>query len=129
MPATALPEQFGAYRILGRLGEGGMGSVYLAEDTQLGCRVALKVPHLSEQDDPRLAERFQREARVGQGIHHPYICPVYSVGAVGGIPYLTMPLIEGTPLSKLVGPDRPWPQQRAAVLVRRLALAVQALHQ
>ncbi len=124
-----LPEQFGRYRILKKLGQGGMGSVFLAEDTQLGCLVALKVPTFRDRDDPRSVERFRREAKLAQSIHHPCICPVYEEGEVDGTRYLTMAFIEGTPLSELVAPGEAWPQERAAELVRRLALALDALHQ
>jgi formylglycine-generating enzyme required for sulfatase activity len=125
---TDLPQAFGHFRVLRKLGAGGMGTVYLADDIRLGCRVALKVPHLPEDADPRLLERFLREARLGQSLHHPYVCPVYEVGQLGDIHYLTMPFIEGTPLSRLVGPELPWEPGRAAELVRRVALALEALH-
>ena len=124
-----LPDQLGHYRILSQLGEGGMGAVFLAEDTQLNCRLALKVPHFRATDDPKGIERFLREARLAQSIHHPYVCPIYDVGQVDGLHYLTMPLIEGAPLHRLIGPGKVWPQRRAADLVRRLALALHALHQ
>jgi serine/threonine protein kinase len=103
-------------------------SVYLAEDTKLGCQVALKMPRFADGDDPRLLECFHREARLAQTVHHPYICPVYEVGEIEGLHYLTMPFIEGTPLSSLVGLGRTWEQPRAAELIRRVALALQALH-
>src|SRR5262249_45807652 len=61
--APPIPETFGRYRILERLGQGGMGSVYLAEDTQLGRRVALKVPDLGDHDGPETRQRFLAEAR------------------------------------------------------------------
>src|SRR5207248_8516080 len=93
------------------------------------CRIALKIPRLREEDGAKTIERFYREARLAQSIHHPYICPVYVVGEVEGTHYLTMPFIDGTPLNKLVGPQHPWPQRRAAEVVRRLALALEALHQ
>ena len=83
--AIELPEQFGRYRILKPLGKGGMGAVYLAEDTQLGRRVALKVPHFTADDGPAVIERFYLEARAAAGIEHPNLCAVYDVGEVGGI--------------------------------------------
>jgi hypothetical protein len=61
--AYDLPETFGRYRIIEKLGEGGMGSVYLAHDTQLDCPVALKVPQFSPQDGPQVLQRFLREAQ------------------------------------------------------------------
>jgi hypothetical protein len=129
MPSSSdLPNPFGHFRILRKLGQGGMGTVYEAEDTCLGCRVALKVPHFRD-EDPKLLERFYREARFAQTIHHPYICPVYEVGQIDGLHYLTMPFIEGSPLSGLISRQKPWEPRRAAEFVRRLALALEALHQ
>src|SRR5262245_27997737 len=126
----SLPEIFGdRYRILRKLGEGGMGAVYLAEDLKLGRSVALKVPHFKANEDRATIERFYREARVAAGIHHPNLCPVYDVGEVDGIHYLTMPYLDGTPLSKLMSRDRPWPPTQAAELVRSIALAVQVMHE
>src|SRR5262245_29970093 len=122
MPAsTELPAQLGKYRIVRKLGEGGMGAVYLAEDTQARRPVALKVPHFGPGAAPAVLERFQREARVALGIDHANICPVLEIGQAGSIHYLTMPYIEGQPLSKLAGHGRPWPPGQAADLVRRLA--------
>ncbi len=126
---ATFPQLFGHFRVLRKLGEGGMGAVYLAEDTQLRCQVALKIPLVREGDGPKLIERFHREARLAQSVHHPYICPVYAVGEIEGVHYLTMPFIEGNALSRLVGPERCWKQEEAAELVRRLALALQTLHE
>src|SRR6516165_5741862 len=67
--APALPEQFGRYRILRPLGDGGMGTVYLAFDTRLDREVALKVCHVA--DDPRALERFRREAKAAAALSHP----------------------------------------------------------
>src|SRR5262245_37079433 len=75
-----LTSQFGRYRILKRLGSGGMGAVYLAHDTQLDRQVALKVPHFRPEDGPESVERFYREARSAATIQHPNICPVFDVG-------------------------------------------------
>jgi serine/threonine protein kinase len=129
MPAsTDLPTQFGRYRIVRKLGEGGMGAVYLAEDTQLARQIALKVPHFRDETDTTVIERFHREAKVAAGIEHPGICPVYDIGQIDGIHYLTMPFIDGVQLSRKVRPDSPFPPGEAARLVCRLALAVQTMH-
>ena len=129
MSSASVPAQLGRYRILKKLGQGGMGSVYLAEDTLLSRRVAVKVPHFSEADGPGVIERFHREARAAAAIDHPHLCPVHDAGAIDGIHFLVMPYIEGTPLSRLVGADGPWSPAQAAALVRQLALAVEVLHQ
>jgi WD40 repeat protein/predicted Ser/Thr protein kinase len=123
-----IPERFGRYRILRKLGRGGMGAVYLADDTQLGRPVALKVPHFSPADGPEVLERFFREARAAAAIRHPHICPVYDVGQIDGIHYLTMAYIDGPPLSDLIEGRGALPQAPAAALVRQLALALQTAH-
>ena len=123
-----LPEQFDRYRILKKLGEGGMGAVYLAHDTKLDRRVALKVPKFSPDSDPDNLERFYREARATATIHHPNLCPLHDVGDYNGIPYLTMAYIEGWPLSHFVRPDKRLPQSGTAALVRTVALAVAEAH-
>src|SRR5262249_34717197 len=125
---VSLPEQFGRYRILRKLGGGGMGTVYLAEDTELGRKVALKVPHFTA-DDAIATERFKREARIAAGIDHPNLCPVYDVGQVGGTPYFTMPYIEGKQLSRWIKEQTVWEPQSAAQLVRKLALALGVMHE
>src|SRR6266542_3035239 len=129
MPANpVLPQQFGRYRILNPLGEGGMGTVYLAEDIQLGRRVALKVPHFDPLADPEQLKRFYREAKTAARIEHPNICPVFDVGEIDGIHYLTMPFIDGTPLSQLAASGEPWQPRQATELICQLAEAVHALH-
>src|ERR687885_102609 len=92
---NALPETLGRYRILKPLGQGGMGAVYLAHDTQLDRRVALKVPHFRPEDGSEALERFYREARAAAALRHPNICPVYDVGEHQGVRYLTMAYVEG----------------------------------
>src|SRR5436305_1504397 len=105
VPAVAasatVAEHFGRYRILQQLGQGGMGAVYLAQDTQLDRRVALKVPRVGK-ENPAVLERFQREARAAATLRHPNICPVYDVGEAEGVPYLTMAYLEGRPLSQFL---------------------------
>ena len=128
-PAAApLPQQFGPYRILRQLGAGGMGTVYLAEDTRLERQVALKVPHFDPEGDRGVLERFDREAKMLATLDHPNICPVHEVGQIDGIHYLTMAYIEGESLSRQVGAQGQPPREVAA-LVRTLALALDEAHQ
>src|SRR5260370_8446473 len=98
MPDPAqLSGTFGRYQILSRIGVGGMGTVYLALDTKLNRRIALKVPHFSEADDLAI-ERFYREAQVAASIEHPNICPVFAINYLDGIHYFTIPHIDALSL-------------------------------
>ena len=125
---VSLPEQFGRYRIIKELGKGGMGAVYLAHDLQLDRKVAVKIPHFTPEDGPRTRERFFREAKAAAHLDHPNVCPVYDVGEINGIHYLTMAYIEGKPLSDLIQKGKPLPQRGVAALVRKLALAMEQAH-
>src|SRR5262249_43690304 len=118
---------------LKQLGKGAMGAIYLAHDNELGRPVALKVPHLrsgedSVAPDPCDLDRFHREARAAATLDHPNLCPVYDVGQIDGIPYLTMAYIKGRPLSKYISRDRPMSQRRVAITVRKLAQALEEAH-
>ena len=86
------------YKIISKLGQGGMGEVYLAEDSRLDRKVALKIlpQHLSEKAE--LRERFEREARVVSSLNHPHICTLYDVGEQDGIHYLVMEHLVGETL-------------------------------
>jgi eukaryotic-like serine/threonine-protein kinase len=88
----------GHYRIAEKLGEGGMGVVYAAEDTELGRRVALKLIHEAK-GDAVARERMRREARAAAGVNHPGVCQVYEVGEEAGELYLAMELLEGEALA------------------------------
>jgi len=122
-----LPEQFGRYRIIKRLGQGGMGSVYLAQDTHLERPVALKVPDFGHHEGPEARRRFLEEARTAATLDHPYLCPVYDAGEIDGQLYLTMAYIEGQSLAALIG-EEGWPQRQVAALVGKLAVALQEAH-
>src|SRR5947209_18656286 len=122
------PEVFARYRILKKQGAGGMGAVYLAEDSRMRRRVALKVPHFMGSARAAGLDRFQREARLAGSIEHPNFCPIHDVDEVDGIPFFTMAYLEGAPLSDLVADGQPWPAAQAVDMVRKVALAVGELH-
>ncbi len=121
------PASFGRYRVLKLLGKGGMGAVYLAQDTQLDRPVALKMPHFETGDGPQVLERFFREARAAATLQHANICPLHDVGQIDGTPYLTMAYIEGKSLAAFAA-SRPLTARQSGLLVRKLALALQEAH-
>lgn len=122
-----LPEQFGRYRIERVLGTGGMGTVYLAEDTQLKRRVALKIPRFSSGETTG-AERFLREARAMATVEHPNLCPVHDVGEIDGQHFLTMTYIDGPTLAEVLQQEGQLPTERAVDLTIQIAEAVQVAH-
>ena len=96
----------GQYRIIRELGRGGQGSVYLAEDTKLGRRVALKVLNGVPQLSPRSVERFRREAEITAQIDHPGICTTYDFGNDEGTSWIAMRYIEGETLAAKIAAAR-----------------------
>jgi tetratricopeptide (TPR) repeat protein len=118
-----LGESFSHYRILEKLGEGGMGVVYLAEDTVLGRRVAIKFPRASGQHSQRLLS----EARTASALTHPAIAAIYDCGMYEEHPYVVMELVEGENLSDLI--DRgPLPPRRAIEIAAAVTGALTEAH-
>jgi hypothetical protein len=127
----SLPEQIGRYRILGRLGTGGMGTVYRAHDPHLDRIVALKVPHLDGPVEQRAerVQRFQREARAAARILHPHVCPIFDVGEHDGTAFVVMAFVEGQSLAELLTQRGPFTEREAVRLIRQVLDALAAVHE
>ncbi|MDX1643683.1 MAG: serine/threonine-protein kinase, partial [Thermoanaerobaculia bacterium] len=116
------------YKILDKLGEGGMGAVFLAEDINLDRKVALKILPAEMADDPERLERFEREAKVVASLNHPNIVTIHSVEEADGVRFLTMECVEGEALDARIKPGGVGLEEFLAI-ARPLAEALCAAHE
>ncbi len=116
------------YRVLHRLGGGGMADVYVAEQAQLARRVVIKVlhPHLAR--DSEVAERFRREAEAAARLVHPHICTIHDYGATEDVVFAVMPLLEGGSLADVIQRLRTVEPSRAAAIGVQVACALDYAH-
>ena len=118
----------GRYRILRRLGSGGMANVYLAEDEELGRRVAIKILNDRHASDDSFVERFRREAKNAAGLSHPNIVSIYDRGEAEGTYYIAMEYLEGRSLKDRIVAEGPLPIPAAIEATRQILRALGFAH-
>ena len=118
----------GRYRILRKLGTGGMANVYLAEDQELGRRVAIKILNERHAGDEQFIERFRREAKNAAGLSHPNIVSIYDRGEAEGTYYISMEYLEGRSLKELILARGPAPISVAIDYARQILAALRVAH-
>src|SRR5436309_2825675 len=118
----------GRYKVVSRLGAGGMADVFLAEDEQLGRKVALKLLYQRFAEDPGFVERFRREAQAAAGLQHPNVVSVYDRGAYDGTYYIAMEYLPGRSLKQLIRAEAPLDPIRAIDITLQILKAARFAH-
>lgn len=129
LPATSeLFGDFGAYRITGIIGQGGMGMVFLGHEARLHRTVAIKVLNPTLASDPAARERFLREARVAAAIRHEQIITIHAIGEAQGMPYLVMEHVQGESLQQRLDRAGPMPVDDVVRIAEQVAAGLAAAH-
>src|SRR3954470_7245354 len=128
LPETTSTIIDGRYRVLQRVGSGGMADVVCAEDLQLGRKVAIKLLHRRFAEDAEFVERFRREASSAAGLQHPNVVSVYDRGAWDGTYYIAMEFLEGRTLKRLILDEAPLDPARAIDLTTQILRAARFAH-
>jgi serine/threonine protein kinase len=128
MPSHAVGAAVGNFRLQSLIGEGAMGSVYLAEDTRRGGRVAVKLLGSELARDERFRQRFLRESQLAAGLDHPNIVPTIASGEEDGALYLAMAYVEGSDLRELLRREGRLEPERALHLLSQVGEALDAAH-
>jgi TolB-like protein/tRNA A-37 threonylcarbamoyl transferase component Bud32 len=115
------------YRILEKLGEGGMGQVYAAEDSVLGRKIALKFLSGALEENAAAKKRFLREAKAAAAIEHPYVCQIFEIGETDGHSFIAMEHVAGQTLEEKLA-EGPLPVDRALVIASEIAEALEEAH-
>src|SRR5438105_4667337 len=118
----------GRYRIMRKLGTGGMANVYLAEDQELGRRVAIKILDDRHANDDQFVERFRREAKNAAGLSHPNIVSIYDRGEAEGTYYIAMEFLDGRSLKELIVSRGSAPIRTTIEYARQILAAVGFAH-
>src|SRR5262245_35478104 len=127
-PRFETGQLIGHYTVIGWLGGGGMGEVYLAQDSRLNRRVAIKVLRRPFLSDSNRVRRFTQEARAASALNHPNIVTIHEVGQVEGTPFMVAEFIDGQTLRRRLPLDGSMPMQEAMDIALEVARALEAAH-
>src|SRR5512139_294129 len=128
MTDERIGSEVAGYRIVGELGRGGMGTVYVAEQSAPRRKVVLKLLRPELSTDEGFRQRFVHESEAAASTEHPNIVPIYSAGESDGLLYIAMRYVEGDDLGEVIARDGPLPAQRAIDIVSQIASALDAAH-